>query len=98
MLPSASTSSSAAICAAIPPRSRPVPWVPVWVAPETVCTWMSPMLASDSPWASSSAFSACSGHPASTVTVPATLSIDLIARRPVGRSISPSVTAAGVNE
>ncbi len=52
MLPSASTISSAVTWAAMPPRSRPVPWVPVWIAPATVCSWMSPMFARASPRAS----------------------------------------------
>ncbi|CAM5718043.1 hypothetical protein SGLAM104S_06496 [Streptomyces glaucescens] len=40
---------SAVIWAAIEPESRPVPWVPVLVAPATVCSMMSPMLVSDRP-------------------------------------------------
>ncbi len=98
MRPSASTSSSPATWAAMPPTSRPVPCVPVWVAPATVCTWMSPMLASDSPRASNSALSTCRGQPASTVTVPAARSTDLIAVIWSGRSRTPSAIAVGVNE
>ncbi len=98
MLPSASTSSSPAICAAMAPLARPVPCVPVWVAPATVCTWMSPMLVRDRPRACSSALSRCSGQPASTVTRPASVSTDLTATRPLGFSMTPSVAAAGVNE
>ena len=96
--PSASTSSRPAIWAAIPPTSRPVPWVPVWVAPDTVWTWMSPMLARERPRASSSALSTCSGQPASTVTVPAAGSTDRMAVSRSGRSSTPSQTAAGVKE
>ena len=51
MLPSASTSSRPVTWAAMLARSRPVPWVPVWMAPATVCSWMSPMFARASPWA-----------------------------------------------
>jgi hypothetical protein len=67
--PSAVTSSSPLIWAAIEPDSRPVPCVPVLVAPETVCSMMSPMLVSDSPSRASAALSLLSGVPASTVTV-----------------------------
>lgn len=92
------TSSRAVVWAAIDAESRPVPWVPVDVAPETVCSMMSPMLVSDSPCAASVSLRCLSGVPAATVTVPASRST---ARTPVSRSgriSSPSVAAAGVNE
>lgn len=47
--PSAVTSSSPVICAEREAEARPVPWVPVLVAPATVCSMMSPMLVSDRP-------------------------------------------------
>ena len=97
-LPSASTSSSAAICAAMLPLALPVPCVPVCVAPATVCTWMSPMLVSDRPRACRAAFSVDSGQPASTVISPAAASMDRTAVSPAGLSITPSVLAAGVKE
>lgn len=96
--PSAVTSSRAVIWAAIDAESRPVPWVPVPAAPETVCSMMSPMLVSDSPCAASVWLRCLSGVPAATVTVPAARST---VRTPVSRSgriSSPSVAAAGVKE
>ncbi len=98
IVPSASTISRPATCAAMPPVSRPVPCVPVWMAPATVWTWMSPMFASASPCRSSSSFSTRSGQPASAVTRPAEASTDRMPAIPPGRSMMPSVTAAGVNE
>ena len=98
MLPSASTSSSAVTCMAMPPRSRPVPWVPVWIAPATVCSWMSPMFARASPLACNCSLRSRSRQPASTVTSPAAASTARTARSPPGRSITPVVTATGVKE
>lgn len=96
--PSAVTISSARICAASEPDSRPVPWVPVPVAPETVCSMMSPMLVSERPSRARASFSRLSGVPASTVTVPAARST---LRMPVSRSgriRRPSVAAIEVKE
>lgn len=59
-------------------ESRPVPWVPVLVAPETVCSMMSPMLVSDSPSRARAALSRLIGVPAPTVTVPASRSMSRI--------------------
>ena len=98
MLPSARTISSAVTCAAIPPRSRPVPWVPVWIAPATVCSWMSPMFARASPRAYRYSLRSRSRQPASTVTSPASSSTARMARSPPGCSITPLVTATGVKE
>ena len=98
MLPSASTISSAVTWAAMPPRSRPVPWVPVWIAPATVCSWMSPMFARASPRACRCSLRSLSWQPASTVTSPAAASTARTARSPPGRSITPVVTATGVKE
>lgn len=97
-VPSAVTSSSARICADIDAESRPVPWVPVEVAPATVCSMMSPMLVSDSPSRASAALSRFSGVPASTVTV---IAVRSMSRMPVsrsGRMSTPSVAAVAVNE
>ena len=60
----------------MPPRSRPVPWVPVWMAPATVCSWMSPMFCRASPWLRRYSLSTRSGQPAATVTCPAAASTD----------------------
>lgn len=73
--PSAVTSSSPLICADIDADSRPVPCVPVLVAPDTVCSMMSPMFVSDRPSQARARLSRLSGVPASTVTVPASRSI-----------------------
>lgn len=72
--PSAVTSSSPVIWAAIEAESRPVPCVPVLTAPETVCSMMSPMFVSDSPSRARARLRRLSGVPASTVTVPASRS------------------------
>ncbi|CAM5250576.1 hypothetical protein SVIOM342S_03367 [Streptomyces violaceorubidus] len=69
------TSSRPRIWAAIEAESRPVPWVPVLVAPATVCSMMSPMLVSDRPSRASAMLSLLSGVPASTVTVMASRSM-----------------------
>src|ERR1022692_4445608 len=82
----------------MPPVDRPVPWVPVWIAPAAVCTSISPILASDRPCLSSAALSLASGQPASTVTRSAASSIGLIPVSPSGRSSTPSVGTVGVNE
>lgn len=73
--PSAVTSSSPLIWAAIEADSRPVPCVPVLVAPETVCSMMSPMFVSDRPSRARARLSLLSGVPASTVTVKASRSM-----------------------
>ncbi len=78
--PSAVTSSRPLIWAAIEADSRPVPCVPVLMAPDTVCSMMSPMLVSDRPSRARAALSLLSGVPASTVTVMASRSM---ARIPV---------------
>ncbi|GAA3215574.1 hypothetical protein GCM10020256_17240 [Streptomyces thermocoprophilus] len=96
--PSAVTSSSALIWAAIEAESRPVPWVPVLVAPETVCSMMSPMLVSDSPSRARATLSLLSGVPASTVTVMASRSILRIPVNSCGRINTPSVAAIDVKE
>src|SRR5690606_32750576 len=96
--PLAVTSSSARIWAAMEPESRPVPCVPVLTAPDTVCSMMSPMLASDRPSRASATLSRFSGVPASTVTVPAARSISRIPVSRPGRTSSPSVAAMEVNE
>ncbi|CAM5706371.1 hypothetical protein SANTM175S_05275 [Streptomyces antimycoticus] len=96
--PSAVTSSRPLIWAAIEALSRPVPWVPVAVAPATVCSMMSPILASDSPWAVSVSLSCRSGVPAATVTVPASRSSPRTPTMRPGRISSPSVAAAVVKE
>ena len=96
--PSARTSSRPATWAAMPPTSRPVPWVPVWIAPATVCTWMSPMLARREPARQQVGVE----HPQRA----AGLDGDQPGRRvhrpdagqAAGRSSTPSVTATGVNE
>ncbi len=80
--PSAVTSSSPLICAAMEPDTRPVPCVPVLVAPETVCSMMSPMLVSERPSRARAALSLLSGVPASTVTV---VDARSILRMPVSR-------------
>ncbi len=73
--PSEVTSSRPWIWAAIEPESRPVPCVPVLVAPETVCSMMSPMFVSDRPSRARAMLSLLSGVPASTVTVMASRSM-----------------------
>lgn len=78
MRPSAVTSSRPRIWAAMEAESRPVPWVPVLVAPETVCSMMSPMFVSDRPSRARAAFRSFRTVPAATVTVPASRSIEVI--------------------
>ncbi len=68
--PSASTSSRPATWVAMPPRPAPVPWVPVEIAPETVCASMSPRFAIARPRVSSVAFSSLIVVPDRTVTSP----------------------------
>lgn len=97
-VPSAVTSSRARICAAMDAESRPVPWVPVEVAPATVCSMMSPMLVSDRPSRARAALSRLSGVPASTVTVIASRSIPRMPVSRSGRTSTPSVAAAAVKE
>lgn len=96
--PSAVTSSSARICAEREAESRPVPWVPVLVAPETVCSMMSPMLVSERPSRARARLRSLRTVPAATVTVPAARSISRIPARAWGRIRTPSVAAAEVKE
>lgn len=97
-VPSAVTISRARICADMDAESRPVPWVPVEVAPATVCSMMSPMLVSESPSRASAVLSRFSGVPASTVTVIAARSMSRMPVSRSGRISSPSVAAVAVNE
>ena len=78
------TSSSPTTCAASPAAVPPVPWVPVEIAPASVCSAMSPMLCRLRPSASSSALSTFSGVPARAVTVSASWSTATMPVRPVG--------------
>lgn len=90
------TSSSPATWVASPPKPAPVPWVPVAMAPATVWASMSPRFSMARPCWASSADSSRSRVPARTVT-----SRPAIESRPVsrsGRSSTPSVSAAPVNE
>lgn len=96
--PSAVTSSRPRIWAAMEAESRPVPWVPVPVAPETVCSMMSPMLVSERPSRARATFRSLSTVPAATVTVPAVRSISRIPASACGRTSTPSVAAAAVKE
>ncbi|MGY3679172.1 hypothetical protein ACVWXU_002795 [Streptomyces sp. TE33382] len=97
-VPLAVTSSRPRICADMDAESRPVPWVPVEVAPATVCSMMSPMFVSDRPSRARAALSRLSGVPASTVTVIAVRSTSRIPVSSSGRISTPSVAAAAVNE
>ncbi|CAM5421188.1 hypothetical protein SBADM41S_05603 [Streptomyces badius] len=81
-VPSAVTSSNARIWADMEAESRPVPCVPVEVAPAIVCSMMSPMFVSDSPSRASAVLSRLSGVPASTVTVIAARSTGATATGP----------------
>ena len=94
--PSASTSSRPVTWVASPPYASPVPWVPVEIAPATVCTSTSPRFSSASPCAASSPDSACSRVPARTVTLSPVIATTPVSRS--GRSSRPSVSAAPVNE
>lgn len=79
-------------------ESRPVPCVPVEVAPAIVCSMMSPMLVRESPSRASAVLRRLSGVPASTVTV---IALRSMSRMPVSRSgriSTPSVAAAAVKE
>ena len=84
------TSWSAVIWADSPAVTPPVPWVPVEVAPASVCSAMSPMLCSDRPSRSSSALRTLSWVPAQAVTVIASRSTASSPARPWGRSIASS--------
>ncbi len=84
------TSCSPAIWADRPAATPPVPWVPVDVAPASVCSAMSPMLCSERPSRSSSALSTLSWVPAHAVTVIASRSTATRPAIPCGRSIASS--------
>ena len=60
-----------------PCRRSPVPWVPVAIAPASLCRSMSPRLGRAQPKAASSALSTCSGVPARTVASPRVASIEV---------------------
>jgi hypothetical protein len=96
--PSASTSSSPATCPAIEALDRPVPCVPVPIAPETVCAWMSPMFVSARPCSASSSLNRHRPIPASTVTSPEDRSAERSLDRLSSRICTPSVTATGAKE
>ncbi len=81
-----------------PPASRPVPWVPVCTAPETVCTAMSPMLARALPCPARTSLKSHRGVPAATVAVPASESRERRPVRAVGDRSRPSVIATSVKE
>jgi hypothetical protein len=85
-------------CAASDADVRPVPWVPVETAPETVCSMMSPMLVSESPAAASVSLRCFRGVPAATVTVPPSRSNSRMPVSRSGRMSIPSVAAAAVKE
>ena len=74
-------------CADKDAATPPVPWVPVEMAPASVCSAMSPMLCRLSPSASSWRLSSLSWVPASAVTVIASRSTARIPPRRVGRSM-----------
>ena len=76
----------------------PVPCVPVEMAPAAVCSSMSPILCRARPRPFSRSLSSDRGVPASTVTVIASRSRELIPTNRSGRIISPSLTAMSVNE
>jgi hypothetical protein len=92
------TSVSASMKVARQPSLAPVPWVPVDMAPETVCTSMSPRFGTASPCSASRWFSTDSGMPACTVTSRRARSTETRPASPSSSSRTPSVAAAGVKE
>ena len=90
------TSSSPRTCAESDATRPPLPWVPVEIAPATVCSAMSPMLCSVRPSSASRALRTWSGVPASAVTVIASRSTETIPVRASGSSSVSSATAIGV--
>ena len=96
--PSAVTTSRPATWADREAQRPPVPWVPVAIAPATVCRSMSPMLCSARPRPCRRSLSTCNGVPASTVTVIASRSTVRMPTSRSGRSSRPSATAMPVKE
>ena len=96
--PSAVTSSIASTWAEMLRSPAPVPCVPVEIAPATVWTSMSPRFSSARPMPQRCSFRACNEIPASTRTRPVSRSASSTRSRRSIATITPSVSAASVNE
>ncbi len=96
--PSAVTNLSAAICVARLPKPRPVPWVPVLVAPAMDCTLMSPRFSIASPRSASAPPSAYRRVPACTRATRVASSMAMMPCSLSSDTMTPSLATSGLNE
>ena len=97
-MPSAVTSSTASTWLEMFPKRSPVPCVAVEIAPDTVCTSMSPRFSSARPSAASRSLRSRITMPPSTFASPASRSMSSTRFMRSIRIIVPSVQAMSVNE